>query len=126
MSTDRFNVPLYRPFEKLISITVKGQPFQIPENQILLRAFQYLCPETIPFGRYCWNEECQYCRVIVRKPGSEKISQALSCKLMAEEGLEVVELAPELQWNLSQLFQSPGHGAPGAEDASGAQQPKTE
>ena len=107
MCADRYNVPLYRPFEKLISIAVRGKQFQIPENQILLRAFQYLCPETIPFGRYCWNEECQYCRVIIRKPGSDKISQALSCKLMAEEGLEVVELAPELQWNLSQLFQAP-------------------
>ena len=112
MGADRFNVPLYRPFEKLIPITVKGKQFQIPENQILLRAFQYLCPETIPFGRYCWNEECQYCRVIIRKPGSDKISQALSCKLMAEEGLEVVELAPELQWNLSQLFQSDSAAPP--------------
>ena len=104
MGADRYNVPLYRPFEKLISITIRGKKFDIPENQILLRAFQYLCPETIPFGRYCWNEECQYCRVIIRKPGSDKISQALSCKLMAEEGLEVVQVAPELQWNLSQLF----------------------
>jgi len=107
MGADRYNVPLYRPFEKLISITVRGKQFEVPENQILLRAFQYLCPETIPFGRYCWNEECQYCRVIIRKPGSDKISQALSCKLMAEEGLEVVEMAPELQWNLSQLLQPP-------------------
>ena len=112
MSNDRFNVPLYRPFEKLISITVRGKQFQIPENQILLRAFQYLCPETIPFGRYCWNEDCQYCRVVIRKPGSEKISQALSCKLMVEEGLEVLELAPELRWNLSQLLQPPAEDSP--------------
>ncbi|MGH9786307.1 MAG: hypothetical protein ACRD88_19235, partial [Terriglobia bacterium] len=57
-----------------------------------------------PYGRYCWNEECQYCRVSVRRPDSEKITQALSCKLVAEEGLEVEELADELKWNLRRLL----------------------
>jgi hypothetical protein len=101
---DRLEVPLYRPYEKLIEITVRGKTFQIPENQLLLRAFQYLCPDTIPYGRYCWNEECQYCRVAVKKPGAEKATQALSCKLVAEEGLEVQELADELTWGLRKLF----------------------
>ena len=101
---DRLGIPLFRPYQKLISITVRGKQFSVPENQILLRAFQYLCPDTIPYGRYCWNEECQYCRVSVVRPGGERISQALSCKLLAEEGLEVVELAAELVWNLSRLF----------------------
>ena len=101
---DRFEIPLFRPYKKLIAITVRGKKFLVPENQILLRAFQYLCPDTIPYGRYCWNEECQYCRVSVKRPGGEKVTQALSCKLMAEEGLEVYELAAELVWNLRQLF----------------------
>ena len=101
---ERMNVPLFRPYQKLISITVRGQKFSVPENQILLRAFQYLAPDTIPYGRYCWNEECQYCRVSVVRPGGERISQALSCKLIAEEGLEVTELAAELLWNLRSLL----------------------
>jgi hypothetical protein len=100
----RLEIPLYRPYEKLIEITVRGRKFRIPENQLLLRAFQYLCPDTIPYGRYCWNEECQYCRVVIKKPGAEKTSQALSCKLVAEEGLEVQELADELVWGLRRLF----------------------
>ena len=104
MEQERLNVPIFRPYEKLISITVRGRKFSVPENQILLRAFQYLAPDTIPYGRYCWNEECQYCRVSVVKPGGERISQALSCKLVAEEGLEVTELAAELMWNLSRLL----------------------
>jgi hypothetical protein len=101
---DRVEIPLFRPYKKLIEITIRDKTFQIPENQLLLRAFQYLCPDTIPYGRYCWNEECQYCRVTVTRPGSDKTSQALSCKLMAEEGLEVHELAAELTWNLRKLF----------------------
>jgi hypothetical protein len=110
---ERVEIPLFRPYKKLIEITIRGKTFQIPENQLLLRAFQYLCPDTIPYGRYCWNEECQYCRVTVKRPRAEKTSQALSCKLMAEEGLEVHELADELTWNLRKLFQpAPSADAP--------------
>ena len=116
---ERLGIPLFRPYEKLISITIRGRKCSVPENQILLRAFQYLCPETIPYGRYCWNEECQYCRVSVKRPGGEKISQALSCKLMAEEGLEVQELSTELAWNLLQLFH------PGPDKAAAGEQPPT-
>jgi len=109
---DRLEIPLYRPYKKLIEITIRGKRFEVPENQILLRAFQFLCPDTIPYGRYCWNEECQYCRVAVKRPGAEKTSQALSCKLLAEEGLEVDELADELTWNLRKLFQPAPEAAP--------------
>jgi len=116
---ERLGVPLFRPYEKLISITIRGRKFSVPENQILLRAFQYLCPDTIPYGRYCWNEECQYCRVTVKRPGGEKISQALSCKLMVEDGLEVQELSTELSWNLLQLFR------PGSVESAACDPPPT-
>ena len=118
---ERLGIPLFRPYEKLISITIRGKKFSVPENQILLRAFQYLCPETIPYGRYCWNEECQYCRVSVKRPGGERMGQALSCKLMAEDGLEVLELSAELTWNLMQLFR------PGSDkNSQGSSPPKGE
>ena len=104
MEPERLEIPLFRPYEKLIEVTIRGKKFQIPENQILLRAFQYLCPDTIPYGRYCWNEECQYCRVSVKRPGGKKVTQALSCKLMVEEGMEILELADELTRNLRPLF----------------------
>ena len=119
MDQDRLEIPLYRPYDKLIEITVRGKKFQIPENQILLRAFQYLCPDTIPYGRYCWNEECQYRRVAVKKPGAENVTQALSCKLMAEEGLEVQELADELIWGLRRLFSTSEEGS--QESGTGSQ-----
>ncbi len=109
---DRLGVPLYRPYERLIAIRIRCKEFSVPENQILLRAFQYLSPETISYGRYCWNEECQYCRVSAKRPGGERITQALSCKMIAEEGLEVYELSAELTWNLRRLIQpeAPAHG----------------
>ena len=120
MEQERLGIPLFRPYEKLISITIRGRKFEVPENQILLRAFQFLCPDTIPYGRYCWNEECQYCRVTVKRPGGEKITQALSCKLMAEDGLDVQELSAELAWNLLKLFQpaSAENARPGGEPST--------
>jgi hypothetical protein len=55
--------PLFRPFNRLIKITIRGKEVEIPENNMLLRGFQYLAPENVAHGRFCWNEECQYCRV---------------------------------------------------------------
>jgi hypothetical protein len=104
---ERLAAPLYRPYSKLVEITILGRKFQVPENNLLLRAFQFLCPEDIPYGRYCWNEECQYCRVTAtRSQGAQgaKVQQALSCKLMVEEGMEISELSTELRWNMRELF----------------------
>ena len=95
---------LYAPYERLIKITVLGKTVEVPENNILLRGFQFVSPTTIPYGRFCWNEECQYCRVSVTRAGGEKVQQALSCKLMVEEGMEINELSAELAYNLLQLF----------------------
>ena len=106
MEEARFEIPLFRPYQKLVHISIQGKPFSVPENNLLLRCFQFLCPDTIPYGRYCWNEECQYCRVSVTKPDGKKVTQALSCKLMVEEGLQVHELSEELTWNLRRLFSS--------------------
>ena len=98
------NSSLYRPYSKLVEITIRGKKFAVPENNSLLRCFQFLSPETISYGRYCWNEECQYCRVSVSRAGDDRVQQALSCKLMVEEGMVIHELAAELMWNLRELL----------------------
>jgi hypothetical protein len=58
--------PLCRDFERLVEITVAGKKFRVPEKNTCLRAFQFISPETIPYGRFCWNQECQLCRVACR------------------------------------------------------------
>ena len=126
MEPDRLEIPLFRPYKKLIAVTIRGKKFQIPENQIMLRAFQYLCPDTIPYGRYCWNEDCQYCRVSVKRPGAKKVTQALSCKLMVEEGMEILELADELTRNLRQLFVPASEETPQGEEPGARSQESEE
>lgn len=86
---------LYQPFERLLRISVLGKTIEVPENNILLRCFQFACPETVPYGRFCWNEDCQYCRVVV-KGLDGKEHRVLSCKLLVRDGLEITWMDQEL------------------------------
>ena len=101
--------PLFREYERLIEITVQGKKFQVPEKNTLLRAFQYISPDTIPYGRFCWNQECQLCRVGYRMNGEPDVAprSVLACKMLVAEGMEIVELADELRWTLSCVLKAP-------------------
>jgi NADH dehydrogenase/NADH:ubiquinone oxidoreductase subunit G len=94
--------PLFREYEKLVEITIHGKKFQVPEKNTLLRAFQYISPDTIPYGRFCWNQECQLCRVVYQipnQPDSEPRA-VLSCKVLVADGMQISELSDELKWTL--------------------------
>ncbi|MFQ5664443.1 MAG: 2Fe-2S iron-sulfur cluster-binding protein [Terriglobia bacterium] len=95
----------FRPYERLVRIKVLGKTVRVPEKNMLLRCFQYLSPETIPYGRFCWNQECQTCRVAYRLPGDPgEARQVLSCKVIVQEGMEITELSSELSWNLKKTL----------------------
>jgi hypothetical protein len=86
----------FRPYEKLVEITILGKTFLVPERNSLLRAFQFISPETIPYGRFCWNQECQYCRVDCQLSDDDQTRPILSCKFIVSEGMHISNLAPEL------------------------------
>jgi predicted molibdopterin-dependent oxidoreductase YjgC len=92
--------PLYKPYENLVKITILNGEFQVPAGNILLRAFQYLAPETVPYGKFCWNEECQYCRVHYDMGEGTKNHVALSCKLVVADGMRVTEINQEIKYCL--------------------------
>jgi hypothetical protein len=94
---------LFRPFSRLLKITVLGREFEVPENNPLLRCFQYLAPETVSYGRFCWNEDCQYCRINFDCGGGSPSRPALSCKLMVQEGMRVREVSTEIRYCLRTL-----------------------
>jgi len=87
---------IFRPYERLVEITILGKSFLVPERNSLLRCFQFISPETIPYGRFCWNQECQYCRVSCQLPDEDAPKPILSCKFMVSAGMNITELAPEL------------------------------
>jgi hypothetical protein len=99
---------LFRPFSRLIKITILGGQFEVPENNTLLRCFQYLAPEPVSYGRFCWNEECQYCRMTFDLGEGSTSRAALSCKLMVQEDMRVTEAAAEIRYCLRTLDLSEG------------------
>jgi hypothetical protein len=90
----------FRPYEKLVEITVFGKRFQVPERNSLLRCFQFISPETVPYGRFCWNQDCQYCRVTCQLPDEDEPHEMLSCKFIVMPGMEITEMSQELKWCL--------------------------
>jgi hypothetical protein len=87
---------VFRPYEKLVEITILGKTFLVPERNSLLRAFQFISPETVPYGRFCWNQECQYCKVNCQLSDEDRARPILSCKFIVSEGMDISKLSPEL------------------------------
>jgi hypothetical protein len=94
---------LYRPFDKLLKIEIFGRSFEVPENNSLLRSLQYLSPEDVAMGRFCWNEDCQYCRVTYDLGEGSPSRTALACKVGVREGMRIQELSLELRYCLRSL-----------------------
>ena len=96
---------VFRPYERLVDIKILGKTFQVPEKNTILRCFQYISPETIPYGRFCWNQDCQYCRVVGKLPDDDQPRELLSCKFLVSAGLEITEISPELKYCLQNKLQ---------------------
>lgn len=109
---------VFRPYERLVEITILGRKYEVPEKNSVLRAFQFISPETIPYGRFCWNQECQYCRVMCQLPDEESPSPMLSCKFLVVQGMNITELAQELQWCLGAKLREGQPAEPASKDKS--------
>ena len=90
--------PLFRPYDKLVKITLGEKEFEVPDGNMLLRALQFLSPEDVSYGRFCWNEECQYCRVNYDLGPETQNRTAISCKLIVQ-----TEVAQEIKYCLRKL-----------------------
>jgi len=86
-----------------VRITIVDREFEVPENNPLLRCFQYLAPEEVSYGRFCWNEDCQYCRVTFDLGEGSASRTALSCKVMVQAGMRVKEATSEIKYCLRKL-----------------------
>jgi hypothetical protein len=91
---------LFRPYQHLVKIEVKGHVVEVPENNMVLRSLQYLAPEAIAYGRFCWNEDCQYCRIAYDTGEGTAKHTALACKLMVKDGMRIHEISSELRYCL--------------------------
>jgi NADH dehydrogenase/NADH:ubiquinone oxidoreductase subunit G len=88
------NDDIFEPFERLVEIELLGKRVQVPENNMLLRCFQYLSMETVSMGDFCWNGDCANCQVWLSLDGKEK--PALSCRTKVEAGMTITRMADEI------------------------------
>lgn len=86
---------LFEPFDRLITIEVLGRRVEVPENNRLLRCFQFLSLRSISYGDFCWNGDCTNCQFWYREPGQEREGPdktALSCRFRVREDLTITRL----------------------------------
>ncbi|MEP6902254.1 MAG: 2Fe-2S iron-sulfur cluster-binding protein [Actinomycetota bacterium] len=86
---------IFEPFDKLIEIEICGTIREVPENNSLLRCFQFLSMETISYGDFCWNGDCLNCQVWLKNGDKEK--SVLSCRTKVEEGMKIIRLNNEIK-----------------------------
>lgn len=95
------------PYSRMITIELLGRAVEIPENNTLLRCFQYLCPETIPYGRFCWNNECGSSRFDYLLPGDSESHRARACVFIdIVEGMRIMEVSGELRYGLRSFLKA--------------------
>lgn len=88
---------IFEPFEKLVKIEICGEIKEVPENNTVLRCFQYLSMKTISFGDFCWNGDCLNCRVWLENEEKEKT--VLACRTNVIEGMKITRLSKDIKIN---------------------------
>jgi hypothetical protein len=82
---------IFQPYEKLIEIEILGTLHNVPENNSLLRCFQFLAMENISYGDFCWNGECLNCQVWLEN--GEKEKAVMACRTIVAENMKIVRIA---------------------------------
>ncbi len=85
---------IFEPFEKLVEIEIQGEKRLVPENNNLLRRFQYLNLEGISMGEFCWNGDCANCQVWLE--GESKDKPVLACRTEVRAEMKIVKISSEI------------------------------
>ena len=86
---------LFEAFERLVEIEICSHRAYVPEQNKLLRCFQFINADTVSVGDYCWNGDCTNCQIWYHMKGQSEQSDrpALSCRLECEEGMVITRLS---------------------------------
>lgn len=92
---------IFAPHDRLIEIDILGAKYMVPENNSLLRCFQFLSMEAISYGDFCWNGECLNCQVWLQN--GEKEKAVIACRTTVTENMSIVRLSDEIDLELTAL-----------------------
>ncbi|MEW6129212.1 MAG: hypothetical protein AB1757_19385 [Acidobacteriota bacterium] len=90
---------IFGKFQRLVQIHLCNQIVEVPENNNLLRCFQFIKVEAISLGDYCWNGDCSNCLVDYRQENGE-IKTAMACRMNVKPGLIITQLSENLKDDL--------------------------
>lgn len=90
---------IFEPFEKFVEIEILGETRRVPENNSLLRCFQYLSMESVSMGDFCWNGDCANCQVWLS--GAAQDRPVLACRTKVCEKMKIVRMSEEIDLTLS-------------------------
>ena len=79
---------LYEPYSKLVKLKILGREFEVPENNSLLRCFQFVDPDAVAMGNFCWNGQCRNCLTTLRRDGLSQVCLSCRTTVKAEDSLE--------------------------------------
>ena len=99
MNCSDLRAGLFESFEELVEIDLCHNRALVPENNKLLRCFQYIKMETVSIGDYCWNGDCTNCQVWYQTEDGE-IKSALACRLYVRPGMVITGLSTNLRTDL--------------------------
>lgn len=86
---------IFKPYSKLVEIEVLGVKRMVPENNSLLRCFQFLSMESISYGDFCWNGECLNCQVWLKN--GDKNKAVMACRTDVVEGMQIVRMDERIE-----------------------------
>ncbi|MBX7061282.1 MAG: (2Fe-2S)-binding protein [Pyrinomonadaceae bacterium] len=89
------NPDIFTPYERLVEITILDKKCEVPENNTLLRCFQFLAMDSVSQADLCWNGDCLNCQVWIKN--GEKEKGVISCRTKVVEGMEIVRLSTEME-----------------------------
>jgi hypothetical protein len=83
-----------------VEIEVRRNRVKVPENNKLLRCFQYMKMDAVSVGDYCWNGDCTNCQIWYQAEDGE-LKSALACRLYVRPGMVITGLSANLETDLS-------------------------
>ena len=86
---------IFEPYHELVSISLCGRQYDMPENNTILRGLQYLDVDAISYGEFCWNGECLNCQVWLKNGNKEKA--VMACRTNVANGMEIVRVSEPIQ-----------------------------
>lgn len=88
---ENINPDLFEDYDKLLTITIEARHFQVPENNSILRALQFIGADM--FGcKFCWNGECENCLFAYTEGEGAEVKRALACQKLTCENMKIIQL----------------------------------